>query len=80
MRKTLLTALLTALAAATILSGGMLGHAAAAMTRAAPALDVAAAHAAFQQVTNVCGTNGCVRVQTQRVRHQKPGSVAAQHI
>jgi energy-converting hydrogenase Eha subunit C len=77
MRKTLLTAV----AAAAILSGGMLGHAAAAMTCAAPAaLDVAAAHAAFQQVTNVCGTNGCVRVQTQRVRHQKPGSVAAQHI
>jgi hypothetical protein len=32
------------------------------------------------RVTNVCGANGCVRVQTQRVTHQKPGSVAAKHI
>jgi hypothetical protein len=34
----------------------------------------------IERVTNVCGANGCVRVQTQRVRHQKPGSVAAKHI
>ena len=34
----------------------------------------------IQRVTNVCGSNGCVRVQTQRVHHQKPGSVAAKHI
>jgi hypothetical protein len=32
------------------------------------------------RVTNVCGANGSVRVQTQRVTHQKPGSVAAKHI
>jgi hypothetical protein len=34
----------------------------------------------IERVTNVCGANGCVRVQTQRVQHQKPGSVAAKHI
>jgi hypothetical protein len=34
----------------------------------------------LQRVTNVCGANGCVRVQTQRIKHQKPGSVAAKHI
>ena len=33
-----------------------------------------------QRVTNVCGANGCVRVQTQRVQHQKPGSLAGKHI
>jgi hypothetical protein len=28
-----------------------------------------------QPITNVCGNNGCVRVQTQRVvKHQKPGN------
>jgi hypothetical protein len=32
------------------------------------------------RVTNVCGANGCVRVQTQRVQHQKPGGVAAKRI
>jgi hypothetical protein len=34
----------------------------------------------IERVTNICGANGCVRVQTQRVQHQKPGSVAAKHI
>jgi hypothetical protein len=34
----------------------------------------------LQRITNVCGANGCVRVQTQRVKHQKPGSAAANHI
>ncbi len=34
----------------------------------------------IERITNVCGANGCVRVQTQRVTHQKPGSVAAKHI
>jgi hypothetical protein len=29
-----------------------------------------------QKVANVCGSNGCVRVQTQRVvKHQKAGNV-----
>ncbi len=73
--------ILTALAVAGILSGGGLSHRAEAMPVAARSpLSVAAAHNAVQQVTNVCGTNGCVRVQTQRVRHQKPGSIAGHHI
>jgi hypothetical protein len=33
-----------------------------------------------ETVTNVCGTNGCVRVQTQRVaKHQKAGNVVPRH-
>jgi hypothetical protein len=36
--------------------------------------------AAVQLITNICGANGCVRVQTQRIRHQKPGSLPANHI
>lgn len=63
-------ALLTALAAATILSGGMLGKGAEAMTFAAPsALGVATADAALvRQAAVVCGNTGCVKVQTSRVR------------
>jgi hypothetical protein len=68
MRKALFAAL-----AATLLSGGMAGNRADAMTSAAPAaLGVAAAAATLvQQATNVCGSNGCVRVQTQKVRPPK---------
>jgi hypothetical protein len=33
-----------------------------------------------QRITNVCGANGCVRVQTQRIKPQKPGSAAGKHI
>jgi hypothetical protein len=59
--------LLTALAAATILSSGM--------PLAAPAaLGAAIAGTGLvQRATNVCGSNGCVRVQTTRLRkHQLP--------
>ncbi len=61
-------ALLTALAAATILSGAMLGNRAEAMTLATPsALGVATADAALvQHARAVCGSNGCVQVQTSR--------------
>jgi hypothetical protein len=67
--------LLTALAAATILSSGMLDKRAAAMPLAAPAaLGAAIAGTGLvQRATNVCGSNGCVRVQTTRLRkHQLP--------
>jgi hypothetical protein len=49
---------------------------------AAPASAMPAAHAAapVERVANVCGRNGCVPVQTKRVVHTKPGSVAAKHI
>jgi hypothetical protein len=65
--------LVTALAAVTILAHGMLGNRAGAMPLATPsALGVATADAALvQQATNVCGSNGCVRVQTQRVKHYR---------
>ncbi len=74
--------LLTSVTVASILSGGVFGHGAEAMTLTSlSAARVAAADSArVQRIANVCGTNGCVRVQTQRVRHQKPGSVAANHI
>jgi len=65
--------LLTALAAATILSGGMLGNRAEAMALAAPsALGVATADAALvRQAKTVCGSNGCVSVQTSRPRPRR---------
>jgi hypothetical protein len=59
MRKTLLTAV----AAAALLSGGMLGNRAEAMTLATPsALGVALADTGVVQKV-VCGYNGCVRVR-----------------
>jgi hypothetical protein len=34
----------------------------------------------IETVTNVCGTNGCVRVQTQRLtKHQKAGNAVPRH-
>jgi hypothetical protein len=71
--------LLTGLAAASFLLGGL-------STRNAEAAMLAAtmSHAGqapvVQRVTNVCGANGCVRVQTQRIQGQKPGSVPGKHI
>lgn len=77
MRGTLLTGLATA---ALLLSGPFAYHAKAAILAPAPMLDGGNA-AGIQHVTNVCGSNGCVRVQTQRViKRPKPGSVAAHHI
>jgi len=74
--------LLTALAATMILASGVLGHRAEAIMLAKPAaLKAGGARAAVvQQVVNVCSTNGCAPVQTKRVQHTKPGSVAANHI
>jgi hypothetical protein len=63
--------------AAGVLSGGLIAAAEAAMPSASiPGGDMQL----VQRVTNVCGANGCVRVQTQRVQHQKPGGVAAKRI
>jgi hypothetical protein len=63
----------TAFAAATILSVGMLGTPANAMTLApASALGAARADTALvHQATVICGNNGCVPVQTKRVEHAK---------
>jgi hypothetical protein len=61
--------LLVALATASILASAM----AARQADAAMVLSGRAGSAAqVQPVTNVCGANGCARVQTQRVvKHQK---------
>jgi hypothetical protein len=60
-----------------VLSGGLIAAAEAAM----PTAPLSAGDVQLvRRVTNVCGANGCVRVQTQRVQHQKPGGVAAKRI
>ena len=72
-----------AIAASTaVLVGGVLCHSACAMPVAsAVSLTSAANGAMFQPVVNVCGTHGCMPVQTKRIiRRQKPGSIAAHHI
>jgi hypothetical protein len=72
--------LLTAFAAAMVLAAGAAGSEAITFT-ARSALGATAVQAPLvQQVVNVCGSNGCAPVQTKRVQHQKPGSVAAKHI
>jgi hypothetical protein len=67
-----------ALAAAFIVPLGALVNGAEAAMPAA----VLPSHAAapVERVANVCGRNGCVAVQTKRVVHTRPGSVAAKHI
>ena len=72
-------ALLIAAIVAIVLScGTAVPHAAAAPI--APAQSSAATTGALHLIANVCGRNGCVAVQTKRVVHTKPGSVAAKHI
>jgi hypothetical protein len=72
--------LLLNLVFATILCGGLSAGDAKAGTVTPPLFVSGADVPLVQPVANVCGANGCVRVQTQRVQHQKPGSVAAKHI
>jgi hypothetical protein len=72
--------LLTGLAAANFLLGGLSTRDAEAAMLGAPTMSHAGQAPVVQRVTNVCGANGCVRVQTQRVQHQKPGSVPGKHI
>jgi hypothetical protein len=63
---------LAALATAAVLSSAAVDHGAAAMTFAA-----AARATAIEPVVNICGTHGCVPVQTRRIiHHQKPGNKA----
>lgn len=67
--------LLPALAAAVVLAGTLLGHRAEAAPLAAPsALGIGVANTTLiERAANVCGSNGCVRVQTARLRkHQIP--------
>jgi len=73
---------LTAVAAATLLSSAFT-HRAMAMTLLLPrASHLDAAHmTAVTPVVNVCGTHGCVTVQTKKViHHQKPGNTVPHHI
>jgi hypothetical protein len=72
--------LFIALAVAALLLSGPSAHHAEAGTLAPASILGSGNAAAIQRVAAVCGNNGCVRVQTQRVRHQRPGSVAANHI
>jgi hypothetical protein len=73
--------LFTALAVAFVLSSGVSGHRAEAAPFGSPSAFGAGANAAIvQQVANVCGATGCVRVQTQRiVRRPKPGMASGNH-
>jgi hypothetical protein len=77
MRQRMRGTLVLTLAVAVILS---MGAAAGAATRTPASLVSGGDGPLIQRVTNVCGANGCARVQTQRVQHHKPGSVAAKHI
>ncbi len=77
MHKALQTAFVVA-----IVSVGILASNAQAMTLTTPAAlhSDAARAAVIRKVVSVCGTNGCAPVQTKRIYHQKPGSIAAKHI
>ena len=73
MRAILLTALATVGA---LLSGMAVRQADAAMPFSSQPSTVAAQVHKVQTIANVCGTNGCARVQTQRVvKQQKAGNV-----
>jgi hypothetical protein len=62
--------LMVAIAAAAIVAGR--DGQAVAMTLPAPSIGAPAAISFVQPVTNVCGTNGCVRVQTAPPRKRPP--------
>jgi len=67
--------LFAALAAAVLVAGAMPGDRAQAMTVAPPARGAPAPGADLvHRVVNVCGANGCVKVQTQRVVKRHPPS------
>jgi hypothetical protein len=62
--------LLSTLAAATIVSVGLIASRAAAMAPAVPAA-ATAAHAQLRVASIVCGGNGCNVVQTKGLKHRK---------
>jgi hypothetical protein len=80
MRGTFSTGFLATLATASFLLTGSSAHQAEAAMLAPASIPHNSDAALIQRVVNVCGSNGCVRVETQRVVHHKPGSVAAKHI
>jgi hypothetical protein len=73
--------LFMALAVAFVLSSGVSGDRAEAAPFGSPsAFSAGASGSIVQQVANVCGATGCVRVQTQRiVRRPKPGMASGNH-
>jgi hypothetical protein len=72
------TILATTIGAATILCCGMAARQAEATVPMA--VPPTAVILPIESVTNVCGNNGCVRIQTQRlVKHQKAGNVVPRH-
>ena len=74
------TTFLTIFAAAAMLSGGSFGYQAEAFTMTAPATLGAALPSLIQPVANICGSTGCVPVQTKKVQRFKNGSAVGQHI
>jgi hypothetical protein len=72
--------LFTAATIASLLLGGPAARHAEAATLAPASILGNSGMPPIQYITNICGANGCVRVQTQRIQHHKPGSVAAKHI
>jgi hypothetical protein len=62
--------LLSALAAATIVSAGLIASRVAAMAPDAPA-GLPAAHAQLRVAAIVCGSNGCGVVQTKAMKQRK---------
>jgi hypothetical protein len=72
--------LVSSFAVASILSSGPIAGDAKAGPLTPASVISGSATSFVERVTNICGSNGCVRVQTQRVQHHKPGSVAAKHI
>ncbi len=71
---------LTIFAAAAMLSCGSLGNQAEAFTTTASAALGVALPSVVLPVANICGSVGCVPVQTKKVRHFKNGSAVGQHI
>jgi len=71
MPRTLRRTLLTTLTVAGIFLAGLASHGAVAMNAPPPG---ATTMPAIEKITNVCGSGGCVRVQTQRIKHHKPMS------
>jgi hypothetical protein len=71
---------LSTLAAAAILFGGFLGNQAEAFTATAPSALGGALSSLVRPVANLCGTVGCMPVQTKKIRHFKNGTAVGQHI
>jgi hypothetical protein len=80
MRTPMRTTFLSTLAAAAILFGGFLGNQAEAFTATAPSALGGALSSLVRPAANLCGTVGCMPVQTKKIRHFKNGTAVGQHI